>query len=371
MMNSDPSIMLQETPDFWMTPDRRGAAARATVIIPCYCGEATLLRATTSALSQSLRDIELIIVDDASTDGSWRTIVDILPRDRRIRALRNKLNSGKSVSMNRAIGVARGQWIAVLDADDWYGPERLSSLIAMAERRGADMAADNQLLYDMSARRIAGSAWPGGLADWPLTFDDFLAGSHAYETFNLGMLKPVISMDFVRRSGLAYEVQARHGQDFFYLLQFFLHGGKAAVSDTPLYYYTQPFGTISRQWSHRSRKRYNFEIAYTVNHDYMDAAARAMTPAQLRAFATRTQRLRTLEHYHAAKDLLQSGQGLTAMSLAVRHPRIAGYVFHRLMAKALRGRMRSAVEKVSARCRSRDTGANTAPPHAFEARCAD
>src|SRR6185312_3324065 len=59
--------------------------------------------------------------------------------------------------------------------------------------------------------------------------------------------KPVLRTDFMRRTGLGYEEKARHGQDFFHLLDFFLRGGKAAVADRAYYYYTQPFGAVSRQ----------------------------------------------------------------------------------------------------------------------------
>jgi len=84
------------------------------------------------------------------------------------------------------------------------------------------MVADNQFFYDAVANRIVGTAWKSGAGEWPLTFDGFLEGSTAFATFNLGMLKPIIRTDFIHRAYLGYDEQARQGQDFFHLLQFYL-----------------------------------------------------------------------------------------------------------------------------------------------------
>src|SRR4051794_3355493 len=214
------AIEMQEEADFWISKSSQTSApVRATIIVPNYNAETTLLRAVRSALDQTMRDIEVIVVDDASADSSWH-IITTLCEDPRLRAMRNKQNCGKPIGMNRAIALARGQWLAVLDADDWYHRDRLARLVTIAEAYGADMAADNQLFYDAAAGKIIGTAWPTGETDWELTFDDFLIGSNAYRQFNLGMLKPVLRMEFIRRTSLAYEERARNGQDFFYLLQF-------------------------------------------------------------------------------------------------------------------------------------------------------
>jgi succinoglycan biosynthesis protein ExoO len=109
------------------------------------------------------------------------------------------------------------------------------------------------------------------------------------------MLKPVMRAEFLRTTGLSYETRARQGQDFLYLLQFYLLGGKALVSDEPAYYYTQPYGDISRVWSHTARRRYDFQTAYEINQSYVQAAEKQITPQQLSQLAMRSQRLKSLE----------------------------------------------------------------------------
>jgi hypothetical protein len=168
------------------------------------------------------------------------------------------------------------------------------------------------------------------MAAWPLDFDDFLRGSNAYDSFNLGMLKPLIRLDFMHRVGLGYEAEARHGQDFFHLLQFYLCGGRGVVSDRPLYFYTQPFGTISRQWSHRSRKRYDFQNAYMINDRYLRRAMEVLPTRQWKRLQARNLRLRLLETYFRAREALSRGDYLGAIGLVTRHPAMLGYVLSRV-----------------------------------------
>jgi len=300
------AMTLAEEADFWLTPSRLPASAKisVSVVIPTFGAEATLMRAIRSALGQTLRDIELIIVDDASTDASWQLITDMVMADPRIRAIRHKQNRGKPVAMNNAIAIAGGRWLAVLDADDWYHRDRLATLIEIGEKWRADLVADNQFFYDGPADLVVGTAWPSGTASWELSFDDFLVGSNAYETFNLGMLKPVLRLDFMRKAGLAYEETARHGQDFFHMLQFYLAGGRAVIDDTPYYYYTQPFGVISHRWSHLARKRYNFQNAYEINQRYICEKSNNIPPHKLNKLKLRNKKIKNLEYYYCAKDAM-------------------------------------------------------------------
>jgi succinoglycan biosynthesis protein ExoO len=330
-MDHKPELILEEDAECWRTACRLPPSAeiQATVVIPAFNAEDTLLRAVHSALTQSMRDIEVLIIDDASSDQTWERILDLALRDERVRGVRHKANSGKPIAMNRAISLARGHWLAVLDADDWYHTERLSTLIAEGERLGADMVSDNQFLYDASAARVVGTAWPEAQSVWPLDLDDYLRGSSAFESFSLGMLKPVIRLDFMRRVGLGYEVQARHGQDFFHLLQFYLTGGKGAVSDRPLYFYTQPFGKISRQWSHSARKRYNFQNAYEINDRYLREAQKTLPPGQWKRLHTRNRDLKLLENYHRTRESIGRRDWLDAMGLVASHPAMLGYLLRR------------------------------------------
>ena len=248
------------------------------------------------------------MIDDASSDETEAVIADLASRDGRVRGIRNVINQGKSIAMNRGIDQARGEWIAVLDADDRYAPDRLEHLVSLAEREGVDMAADNQFFVDVIANQVIGSAWPQGGGAKSFDLDALLDGSDAYASFSLGMLKPVFRTEFVRRCGLRYEPDARNGQDFFKLLQFFLEGGTAVLSDRPLYFYSQPFGTKSRQWSRASRKRYDFGQVHAVNERLVACARGRVTPSQLRRLQRRSLELKALENFWLVRESLSQGR---------------------------------------------------------------
>jgi glycosyltransferase involved in cell wall biosynthesis len=94
-----------------------------SVLLAAHDDAAFLGEAIDSVLGQSLRDLELIVVDDASTDET-PALLDAIP-DERLRVVRNEEQSGLAASLNRALDLAGGQYVARLDADDVALPERL------------------------------------------------------------------------------------------------------------------------------------------------------------------------------------------------------------------------------------------------------
>ena len=101
---------------------------RVTVLMAVYNGQAFLREAIESILNQSYADFELLIADDASTDRTPDIIRSY--RDPRIRVVRNESNRGVAYTRNRALPLARGEYVAVLDADDVSYPHRLETQVA-------------------------------------------------------------------------------------------------------------------------------------------------------------------------------------------------------------------------------------------------
>ena len=104
---------------------------RVTVLMAVYNGERFLRPAIESILNQTFTDFELLIVDDASTDSTPAIIRSY--QDPRIRVIRNERNSGAGYSRNVGLRNARGEYIAVLDADDVAYPQRLAEQVAFLD----------------------------------------------------------------------------------------------------------------------------------------------------------------------------------------------------------------------------------------------
>src|SRR6516162_596409 len=106
-----------------------------SVIIPAYNAERTLRRAIDSALAQDYQPIEIIVVDDGSKDATSEVAAAYL--DKAVQLVQLPRNCGESGAMNTGIAVAKGEYIAFLDADDEWLPKKLTRQIAALEMNSA------------------------------------------------------------------------------------------------------------------------------------------------------------------------------------------------------------------------------------------
>lgn len=107
-----------------------------SIIMPAYNCERFIAEAIRSVLSQTYTDWELIIVDDCSTDNTAQIVASF--DDTRIVYQRNEKNMGAALTRNKALQIAKGHYIAFLDADDLWTPEKLEHQIAFMEKNGYD-----------------------------------------------------------------------------------------------------------------------------------------------------------------------------------------------------------------------------------------
>ena len=110
-----------------------------SVIMPVYNAERFLKQAVTSVQSQSVSDWELLLVEDASTDNSAAVAAQLAAEDHRIRLLHNERNLGVAETRNRGVREARGEWVALLDSDDLWQPDKLKKQLSLARETGADI----------------------------------------------------------------------------------------------------------------------------------------------------------------------------------------------------------------------------------------
>jgi glycosyltransferase involved in cell wall biosynthesis len=111
-------------------------AETVSVIIPCYNAAPFVGEAIRSVLAQDWPHTEIIVVDDASTDGSWEAIERYRPR---IQALRLAENGGAAAARNRGVALSRGGWLMFLDADDRLSPDALRWMMETARREPGAM----------------------------------------------------------------------------------------------------------------------------------------------------------------------------------------------------------------------------------------
>ncbi len=135
-------------PDFRVLKDSRPKDSKpaVSVIIPVYNTAAWLPSCLESVLSQSLRDIEIICIDDGSDDGSRDILLKYAARDARM-AVFSERNSGQSAARNRGTEQARGKYIYFMDSDDLLEPEALRQLTRQADRDDLELLCFNGRVF--------------------------------------------------------------------------------------------------------------------------------------------------------------------------------------------------------------------------------
>lgn len=124
-----------------------------SIVTPVYNCERFLRQTVQSVLDQSFHQWELIIVDDCSTDGTLALAQQLAAGEKRIRVARNETNLGVSMTRNRGIAQARGEYIALLDGDDLWAPDKLERQVRLMEQ-GWDLAYCSYDFYDEAGAPI-------------------------------------------------------------------------------------------------------------------------------------------------------------------------------------------------------------------------
>ena len=209
-----------------------------SIIIPAFNAELYLEEAIHSALAQSFADLEIIVVNDGSSDRTGKILEDMARRHERIIAIDNGRNEGAAFSRNVGIGAASGDWIALLDADDWWDQRRLAVLLEMAERHCADIVADN--LYFVEDRTMTPwrTLFPRKrFSKMPISVDDYLQNDMPGVYGTWGVLKPMFRKSFLSKNNILYNENMRTKQDNAFYLECFIHKPIFLLCSDPLYYY--------------------------------------------------------------------------------------------------------------------------------------
>ena len=107
-----------------------------SIVIPCYNSGKFIRETLDSILAQTYPHWEALIVDDCSTDDSVAIVEEYAKRDARFRLYRNEKNSGAAYTRNVALKAAQGKWVAFLDSDDVWFPEKLEKQIGFMNEKG-------------------------------------------------------------------------------------------------------------------------------------------------------------------------------------------------------------------------------------------
>ena len=150
---------------------------KVSVIMPAYNAEGYIRKAIGSVLTQGLKDFELIIVNDGSTDNT----LDIISSfdDSRIRII-NQSNRGPGVARNAGLNIALGEYVMFLDSDDWFCPNALEMAYRQAQENATDISIFQIIKYDDG--KYSENDW-FSLNNFPADFEDRVFNPHECRDF--------------------------------------------------------------------------------------------------------------------------------------------------------------------------------------------
>ena len=215
-----------------------------SVIVPVYNVESYLERCLKSLTEQSYSNIEIILVDDGSTDGSGRICDQYRDIDDRINVI-HKTNGGLADARNAGLDVAKGEYIAFVDSDDWVSPYYIGNLYSALTEAGADLAIS--MYINVTGDEIKTEA-TNELANVRICSNEEslkqMLLQRGIETSSPGKLYRMSSVGDLRfPKGKLYE-------DIMFTTTMLSRAGKVAIIDNIDYYYYQRPGSIRyRQFS--------------------------------------------------------------------------------------------------------------------------
>ncbi|MCR4731566.1 MAG: glycosyltransferase [Saccharofermentans sp.] len=211
-----------------------------TVIIPSYNAAKTVVQTIESILCQTYKNLEIIIINDGSTDNSAQILSEISGKDDRIIVV-NQDNEGLSAVRNKGISLAKGKWITFVDADDIIDPKLVGVLLENANKANADIAVCNYIKVNSQAECV-------GLFKTEVAQDDVLTSDNAISLSLLNQI-PLFSWGKIYKTELFSDIAFPVGmifEDEITTLSVFKKSSKISYTVEALYYYVMTAGSITK-----------------------------------------------------------------------------------------------------------------------------
>jgi succinoglycan biosynthesis protein ExoO len=294
-------------------------APLVSVVVPARNAGATIDSALASVLDGQEVPLEVIVVDDASTDDTAERVREAGRGDTRVRLLTGA-GEGAGAARNRAIAAASGTWIAPLDADDRFRPGRLARLTALGESENADLVGDDLNLVG-PGRGVGpanGTAFgQGGPAHLSVVgIVDFVENNmfHA-DAMGWGYMKPLVRRSVLEACGIRYDPGLRIAEDYQLYFELLRAGARFLYTAEALYDYTLAPGSLS----HAMRRSDAEAILGKAKADLASAREAGGTPL-IDALERRCRGIESMVLYDGFVSALKRFDLISAAGLTLRSP---------------------------------------------------
>jgi glycosyltransferase involved in cell wall biosynthesis len=208
-----------------------------SIIVPVFNTGSYLRPCLDSILGQSLRDIEVICINDGSSDGSMETLVEYAEKDNRLKIINFPVNRGVSVARNAGIDKANGTYIGFVDGDDTVDKDFFSRLVSVAETSGADIVKGVHLNHDLAGNRY----YQLGVFD----LNDKIRDNKAW--FFFSFYSAIYKKELINVHRIRFPEGLAHFEDPVFSVAAALYCDKVEIVDNAYYFYTERPDSMMRK----------------------------------------------------------------------------------------------------------------------------
>lgn len=210
---------------------------KISVIIPVYNSERFLRQCLESVCNQTLRDLEIICVNDASTDGSWLILQEYAKQDVRIKLINLLENKGAALARNIAIEIASGKYLGFVDSDDFVDLNFYERLYEKAVNSSAEVVKGNIALYCPKAKSKTEGSW--------IDINYNVKKHQAHFCFSF--TSAIYQTSFIQENHIKFLEGLIHFEDPYFTIKAALFYKKLEVIDDVFYYYVNNPESASRK----------------------------------------------------------------------------------------------------------------------------
>ena len=224
---------------------------KVSIVVPIYNSEKYLSRCIDSILNQTYLNIEVILVNDGSRDGSLKVCNEYLLLDGRIKLI-DQENRGAGVARNSGLKIADGEYIAFIDADDEIDPQMISDFVKIALENKPDVICSNYLAYEadnIKYRIIKNDLKYGCVLNREEIKKYFL---QPYYGGHMGIIPSVCTklyfVDFLKNNNIFFDEDLRRSQDYWFNFYVFKMSNSVFTTENSYYHYYNNGGSMIRSY---------------------------------------------------------------------------------------------------------------------------
>lgn len=250
---------------------------KTSIIIPVYNAENTIYKAVESCLNQTYKNIEIICVNDGSKDNSLNVLQELAKKDSRVKIISQK-NQGPGYSRYNGIKEANGKYLMFLDADDWYEPNMVKSMVEALENNNTDVViCDNNIVETGNLGNLNKVI----KNHCSLSFQGYKSANYKdfNRTINNTLWNKIFKIDILKQNNIYYPVKYEYDDKIFILKYLCCIENCYAITDK-LYNYVigNPSSIMGKVFT-GTNKRHEFDFLFCFS-DFFDWARNQNLPEE-------------------------------------------------------------------------------------------